>query len=44
VAFDSVESALEALDEVFAGCDMLARDVVGSYLSAPIDPRMMGRS
>jgi uncharacterized alpha-E superfamily protein len=43
VSFDSVESALEALDEVFAGCDMLARDVVGSYLSAPIDPRMMGR-
>ena len=43
VSFDSVGSALEALDEVFAGCDLLARDVVGSYLSAPIDPRMMGR-
>jgi uncharacterized alpha-E superfamily protein len=43
VSFDSVESALAALDEVFAGCDLLARDVVGSYLSAPIDPRMMGR-
>jgi uncharacterized alpha-E superfamily protein len=43
VSFVSVESALDALDEVFAGCDQLARDVVGSYLSAPIDPRMMGR-
>jgi uncharacterized circularly permuted ATP-grasp superfamily protein/uncharacterized alpha-E superfamily protein len=43
VSFGSVASTLEALDEVFAGCDLLARDVVGSYLSAPIDPRMMGR-
>jgi hypothetical protein len=29
---------------VFGGCDVLARDVIGSYLAAPVDPRMMGRS
>ena len=34
----------EVLGEVFAGCDRLARDVVGSYLAAPVDPRIMGRS
>jgi uncharacterized circularly permuted ATP-grasp superfamily protein/uncharacterized alpha-E superfamily protein len=43
-SFESVDSTVAALAEVFAGCDLLARDVVGSYLSAPVDPRMMGRS
>jgi uncharacterized circularly permuted ATP-grasp superfamily protein/uncharacterized alpha-E superfamily protein len=42
-SFDSVESTAAILDEVFAGCDRLARDVVGSYLTAPVDPRIMGR-
>jgi uncharacterized circularly permuted ATP-grasp superfamily protein/uncharacterized alpha-E superfamily protein len=42
--FDSIEAAIASLAEVFAGCDLLARDVVGSYLAAPVDPRMMGRS
>ncbi len=43
-SFGSVDSTVATLAEVFAGCDLLARDVVGSYLSAPVDPRMMGRS
>lgn len=42
--FESVEAASSVLAEVFVGCDLLSRDVVGSYLSAPVDPRMMGRS
>ncbi len=41
--FDSIDSTIATLAEVFAGCDRLARDVVGSYLAAPVDPRMMGR-
>jgi uncharacterized alpha-E superfamily protein len=41
--FDSVERAAAVLDDVFDSCDLLARDVVGSYLSSPVDPRMMGR-
>ncbi len=32
------------LDHVWAGCDRLARDVVGSSLATPVDPRMMGRT
>jgi len=42
-SFESVESTAVVLTQVFAGCDRLARDVVGSYLAAPVDPRMMGR-
>ena len=42
-SFESVESTAALLAEVFDGCDRLARDVVGSYLAAPVDPRMMGR-
>ncbi len=42
-SFDSVESTAALLVDVFDGCDRLARDVVGSYLAAPVDPRMMGR-
>jgi uncharacterized circularly permuted ATP-grasp superfamily protein/uncharacterized alpha-E superfamily protein len=42
-SFGSVDSVVDALDEVFGACDLLARDVVGSYLAAPVDPRMMGR-
>ena len=42
-SFDSIEATVTTLAEVFAGCDLLARDVVGSYLAAPVDPRMMGR-
>jgi len=41
--FGSVEAAAAVLADVFAKCDLLARDVVGSYLSVPVDPRMMGR-
>jgi uncharacterized circularly permuted ATP-grasp superfamily protein/uncharacterized alpha-E superfamily protein len=43
-SFDSVGSTAAVLAEVFDGCDRLARDVVGSYLAAPVDPRIMGRS
>lgn len=42
-SFASVESTAVVLADVFDGCDRLARDVVGSYLAAPVDPRMMGR-
>jgi uncharacterized alpha-E superfamily protein len=42
-SFGSVADAVESLGDVFTGCDLLARDVVGSYLAAPVDPRMMGR-
>jgi uncharacterized alpha-E superfamily protein len=42
-SFESVESTAAVLGDVFAGCDRLARDVVGSYLAAPVDPRIMGR-
>ncbi|HSP29364.1 MAG TPA: alpha-E domain-containing protein, partial [Ilumatobacteraceae bacterium] len=43
-SFRSVESTAAVLADVFDGCDRLARDVVGSYLAAPVDPRIMGRS
>jgi uncharacterized alpha-E superfamily protein len=43
-SFATVESTTAVLAEVFDGCDRLARDVVGSYLAAPVDPRIMGRS
>jgi len=43
-SFGSVDTVVAALDEVFGACDVLARDVIGSYLAAPVDPRMMGRS
>ena len=43
-SFESVQSTAALLIDVFDGCDRLARDVVGSYLAAPVDPRMMGRS
>lgn len=43
-SFDTVEATAQVLAELFAGCDRLARDVVGQYLAAPVDPRMMGRS
>ena len=43
-SFESVESMATLLVGVFDGCDRLAREVVGSYLAAPVDPRMMGRS
>ena len=42
-SFGSVESTVATLGVVFAGCDRLSRDVVGSYLAAPVDPRLMGR-
>jgi uncharacterized circularly permuted ATP-grasp superfamily protein/uncharacterized alpha-E superfamily protein len=42
-SFESVASTAAVLAEVYDGCDRLARDVVGSYLAAPVDPRMMGR-
>ncbi len=42
-SFATVESTAEVLADVFDGCDRLARDVVGSYLAAPVDPRVMGR-
>jgi uncharacterized alpha-E superfamily protein len=41
--FGSVEEIASTLTDVFAQCDLLARDVVGSYLAAPVDPRLMGR-
>jgi len=41
-SFGTVESTAAVLADVFDGCDRLARDVVGSYLAAPVDPRMMG--
>ncbi|TFH15870.1 MAG: hypothetical protein E4H05_07720 [Acidimicrobiales bacterium] len=43
-SFGSIDATIASLAAVFAGCDLLARDVVGSYLAAPVDPRMMGRS
>jgi uncharacterized alpha-E superfamily protein len=43
-SFDTIDSTAQVLAELFAGCDRLARDVVGQYLAAPVDPRMMGRS
>ena len=33
-----------ALDQLYVGCDRLARDVVGRYLASPVDPRTMGGS
>lgn len=33
-----------ALDELYSGCDRLARDTVNRYLASPIDPRTMGAS
>ena len=42
-SFGSVDATVATLGVVFAGCDRLSRDVVGSYLAAPVDPRLMGR-
>ncbi|HSM65333.1 MAG TPA: alpha-E domain-containing protein, partial [Ilumatobacteraceae bacterium] len=42
-SFGSVDATVATLGNVFAGCDLLSRDVVGSYLAAPVDPRLMGR-
>jgi uncharacterized circularly permuted ATP-grasp superfamily protein/uncharacterized alpha-E superfamily protein len=41
--FATLEQTAEVLDVVWAGCDRLARDVVGSHLVTPVDPRIMGR-
>ncbi len=41
-SFADVASTAAALDAVWTGCDELSRAVVGEYLSAPLDPRMMG--
>jgi uncharacterized alpha-E superfamily protein len=43
-SFATVDSTAEVLAVVFTACDALARDVVGKYLAAPVDPRVMGRS
>lgn len=43
-SYSSVEETQRVLTSVFTGCDRLARDVVGSHLASPVDPRMMGRS
>jgi uncharacterized alpha-E superfamily protein len=43
-SFETVATTAAVLAEVFDGCDRMARDVIGSYLAAPVDPRMMGRS
>jgi uncharacterized circularly permuted ATP-grasp superfamily protein/uncharacterized alpha-E superfamily protein len=43
-SFESVGATAAVLADVFDGCDRLARDVIGSYLAAPVDPRMMGWS
>lgn len=40
----SMRDTAAALDAVWAGCDALARDVIGSHLATPVDPRRMGRS
>jgi uncharacterized circularly permuted ATP-grasp superfamily protein/uncharacterized alpha-E superfamily protein len=42
-SFDTLADAEAILAVVYRGCDRLARDVVGSYLAAPVDPRIMGR-
>lgn len=42
--FATDDEAVAVLAEVYDGCDRMARDVVGSYLAVPVDPRMMGRS
>jgi uncharacterized alpha-E superfamily protein len=42
-SFATLDDAASVLTAVYTGCDRLARDVVGSYLAAPVDPRMMGR-
>jgi uncharacterized circularly permuted ATP-grasp superfamily protein/uncharacterized alpha-E superfamily protein len=41
--FESLDEIAATLGTVFEQCDLLARDVVGSYLAAPVDPRLMGR-
>lgn len=33
-----------SLEELYRGCDALARDLVGAYLASPVDPRSMGAS
>jgi hypothetical protein len=43
-SYSSVDETEQVLTSVFAGADRLARDVVGSHLASPVDPRMMGRS
>lgn len=42
--FASDDEAVTMLAELYDGCDRMARDVVGSYLAVPVDPRMMGRN
>lgn len=43
-SFTSERATALLLDDLFDGCDRMARDVVGSYLATPVDPRMMGLS
>lgn len=38
----TVADTSSVLDTAYAACDRLARDVVGSHLTTPVDPRMMG--
>ncbi|MGB0112982.1 MAG: circularly permuted type 2 ATP-grasp protein [Ilumatobacteraceae bacterium] len=42
-SYASVDETAAVLSAVWTGCDRLARDVVGSHLTSPVDPRMMGR-
>ncbi|NND76183.1 MAG: hypothetical protein HKN44_14360 [Ilumatobacter sp.] len=35
-------SAGRALGQVYDGCDRLSRDLIGTYLASPVDPRAMG--
>ncbi len=37
-------STTRALDQLYVGCDRLARDLVGRYLASPADPHAMGVS
>lgn len=41
-SFADVASTAAALNAVWTGCDEMSRAVVGEYLSAPLDPRMLG--
>jgi uncharacterized alpha-E superfamily protein len=43
-SFDDLQTAVSVLDAVWTGADRIARDVVGSHLVSPVDPRIMGRS
>ncbi len=40
----TLQDTATVVDRIWSGCDALARDVVGSRLATPIDPRRMGRS